>query len=496
MFPLSVRRVIFLSGLLAIFAVQQVTASDNYFPDPEFSGGQWRFDTMGPPDSSTVPNGHVRAQRILALDSDEVIIAGMVPPTSGDSNWTRNLGLARYGRRGFFEPSAPWNRIIYPDNETVRYFEVVDMKLSNSGNRLMVLVSEVNAATNRWRGRFLRFDLASGNLFQSIAVLDVPDRDDFPIGMEIGLGTVYIGGMASDGAQFRPVFQRLDTDLNGFVEEVNPPVMVQPGPCAHPDMSCYTKAITSTGGFFSSTRIYLGGTINLPGPPAEEYFAIRVDANGQVDQDFGANGLVMVGFDEDDSSNKDELADIVAYNTAPPLEPPQDRVFLVGTVDRACKTGIGIVRLNHSGVDIFGDFGDSGKLLFGGAGSSANCLLARAQTAATAALVPNDRLAVGGETTEGLCVAPCGPKEHGSLAVVDINTGEVKQNGFYAAYPGGSSARKTRLLHLAVADGGRLIGTGIATYPDDYGNPNLQNVQRFGTFGFIIDQLFSDRFEQ
>ena len=166
-----------------------------------------------------------------------------------------------------------------------------------------------------------------------------------------------------------------------------------------------------------SPRIYLAITWRHLANANRQFMAMRVSSNGVPEPAF-AGGTVVLGFDQPGSDLSD-VATRIAVRTR--LQGGiQDDILLVGRVARACRTGVGVVRLRHNG-QLETAFGNGGRLLFGGsAASAAFCSgFNPAQDLVTGAAVNGHRLALTGTSN---CVDCPG---EGFLAMVDIEAGKI-----------------------------------------------------------------------
>lgn len=491
--PAFLRTLQTIAALLAMAtgALARPLDQDPYVADPVFWYGMYKLDARG----QGPQNGAAWAQQVIRLVNGEVIAAGLTPASALFSTEPNNFGLSRYDALGQ-SVSGPWHTIDWPDHPGGLYSDVVALR--RWGDRLFVLADVVGPSPEQRIVVLHAFDLASGGLLQtSIALQGAADLSGAGLAIidhaSVGRKLVVAGTMRQTGAG-RIALRRYNLDAAGAFSVDGPVQLPAIGVCTG-SQDCEVTAIASAGGSIGAPpRLYVAGTFLWGGAPSRDFFVARLDAGLQPDSGgFGALGMALVGFDEPGSGNEDILVALAVQNVGSAAV-PDDRVYLVGNVSRACRPGIGVARLGHGG-GLDGPFGSGGRLLFGGSGLDAghpDCPLARTDTARAAVLSPADgRLAIVGSTT-ACAQPPCTVQTHGMSAIVDAGDGTLRDHRELPYLFQGVADRETVLAAVAGNGTGRVIAAGWVRFPTDFGQPGLAGKRRWALLGLARDRIFGN----
>lgn len=480
---------------LAPLAVVQATplADDPYWLAPGFLNGEAIREDFGRP-----TRNHF-GRRAVRMSDGATVIAGVgQPPNLDQTNGFHNLVMTKVtDGGGVYDWLAPdhtpasTNQLVYPNSTGARYTDV--RGLATHGEYILVQVDADDPVSGPY-SIILVFN-RPGQYIDGF-VLPLAQRDQRGAGMVVwesnGVTRVFAAstGLSADNSRWIPRWKRLLLSGSGQLTleaqgEISHPNCTASTSCQVFDLAASRPSILDPG----NPRIYLAVTWRNLANANRQFMAMRVNSNGVPEPAF-AGGTQVVGFDEPGSDLSD-VATSIAVRTR--LDGGvADDILLVGRVSRACRTGIGVVRLRHNG-QLETGFGNGGRLLFGGSAASTTFCngFNPANDLVTGAAINGHRLALSGSSN---CV-DC-PSD-GLLAIIDIDTGAGALTDFRRlSYPlsGGTPIFST-LSHVVPAPDAGFWLAGHTRTPETAINPDVRNKAQFLMLRVAPDRLFGDGLE-
>ena len=485
---------------LAVLAIAAIapgfTRAEPYVADPGFNNGRFYTDAFaGAPDFRA-------GKKIVKADNGDVIVAGIVPPVSGDAA-NGAIGLVRYDATGV---RRPWSNagdnghfddqyVVYPCPGTSRCRDVKDLKLF--GSRLYVLVD-----SDRWRLtaqppfglRFYGygsdvFVFGTDGSYQNATAIDgepAADPDDFRTVAGGGIALydnmafptvtslVYAGTGFTDGAgPHRPRFGKFTVDGDGSLTTDTAIMEPNPGnqcpasaPCELLDVALGGRSGTSP------PRIYLSGSKWHPGPPPGtigwdagwDYFVMNVNSSGTPGSNLYDGWVSTEGIGSESGGR--------GIAVKPGFLSGSDEIFVMANVVQRCKGGIAVIKHGQDGT-FATDFGSAGRVRYGGSdeGDGQVCD-PNYMVGAIRADWPTDIAYADGKIGvvglniygAGRCDEdPC-PEDNvdGELAVIDATNGAIESwRGYaYSDTPGGARSRHNGFWGVVASADGTFTATG------------------------------------
>lgn len=498
-----------------------VVSTAPYLPDPSFNMGQYFDDYFGGINSAYM------GRKIARLPNGDVIVAGLVPTFPQHySPLLINLGLARYDANGtwvswtnpgIYGTFNNWH-IHFPDNgdptnpQNVK--DVLDIQVV--GNRIFVLVDHKFEGTA-----------------DTDVVIHVFGTDGAFIGSTIVLGTAmdeYAGSMAfrssltlpetitvgvvasTFNGVWRPTYRSGTVNADSTIT-LNPIVYPNPGNYCPTNRGCILRGIAVGGRATSgaATKFYLAGArqANIPDNNNWDFLAMAVNFDGTPVALFGGNGVTTVPFFEGGNNYND--ANSIQVKTTGLIGTIHDEIYVSGFVDRQCKDGFGIAKLNENGAldNTFGKVvggGRSGKMVVGGAippinGSCSDLLpFSTSNTYANDSALADGKLAIAGFTSKfnfPACIVgqPCHEEDvDGMVAIIDTAQGDIDS---FRTYPytdtvNGPRTRHSGLSGIVESGGGTFTATGTGRYFETATYPSKT---QFVTLRVRSDGIFANGFD-
>lgn len=230
--------------------------------------------------------------------------------------------------------------------------------------------------------------------------------------------------------------------------------------------------------------IYIAGSVQRVGGDWD-YLAVKLEADGTTDTGFGLGGVRYVPFNQPGSGTGDYATTLHVESTFGPFA--ADTLWLAGNVQRSCKSGIGVVKLEDDGDD---DpfFGIDGRAVYGGSEEVGTICDQEPTHFASDITLQGREIAIAGDTA----ILDQGGQTlvDGSLLRIDAETGG--QRGLAAlpiTFDLGGRAGASRLRGIVNDGGGRytVSGTGdiMLLYPTLFISART----------WPSDTIFSDEFD-
>ncbi|MEO7013015.1 MAG: hypothetical protein ABI127_01805 [Dokdonella sp.] len=489
-------------------------SSPPYLPDPGFWGGLYKPDGFTP---SYVDDSFF-GRKVVRLGNGDVIVAGVVPDSYSTSPGAPviNLGLVRYnatgGKVAWTNPGAyGYNGyVIFPnttdpaDDRNVK--DVLDMKVL--GERVFVLVdSRYHGSNADIDSHILVFGI-DGAFLGSTNVLS-SSKPEYSGGMLIyedssGPGAIIALVVASTfDSVWRPTLIKGTVNSNSSIS-FSPPVFPNPSNYCPTNRGCILRSIArrADSGFLGP--YYLAGTrqSSIPDTGGWDFLVMAVNSLGNPFSNFGNNGVTTVAFDSGGNGYDDANSIEFGRNS----QTYADEIYVTGFVNRTCKDGVGVVKMNYNGV-LDTSFGseNSGKIIIGGSNlipgfSCAQLDIIPATHASDAALSLNfEKLAIAGysATSHSCAIGQTCPEDdvNGMIAVIDTANGHVDT---FRSYPytdvvNGPRTRHSGFWGITDSGNGTFTATGDARFfQTAAGQP--PGASKFATLRVRSDGIFASGF--
>lgn len=461
------------AALAVVLAMPMASHAEEYIPDPTWNNGLIGADNFAGTDYN-----YRRGQKLVRLDNGDIIVAGIVPPVSGDPQGNA-IGLARYNsagvRQAWSNPGANGHfnnqYVVYPCGGDRSCQDVKD--IVRFGDRLYVLVDRKNVLVHlAWEDTYFvdvfvfgtdgsqqssqRIDhaLSAGDgSYRTVYGGGIAAYDNMALPTVTSL--VYAGTRIEDGIP-RPAFSRYTVDSNG---ELSPQIELaapNPGNNCSAEMHCELTGVALGGRSGTAPpRIYLSGSRWHPGPPPGtigweagwDYFVMNVTSNGTPGSNLYDGWVSTEGIGNQSGGR--------GIAVKPGFLTSGDEIFLMVNVLQSCKDGIAVIKHEQNGAFAAG-FGSAGRVRYGGSDetNTTSCNLGWRQQSIRAdyptdIVYSNGKLGVAGLNIYGpgvLCPVgePC-PEDNvdSEVAVIDSTTGAIESwRGYaYADTSGGARSR-------------------------------------------------------
>lgn len=407
----------------------QIT-SGPYQPDPSFNYGVDLVENFGSAYPTLNPNGQgAFIRRLLTLPNGDLVAIGVANPPQPQlqSNGFWNISLSRYTQNGqqlqWPDPSPEYSHsgsipehhyITYPRSSVARVRNVIDATISQS--KIFIQFEEqyssgdidVAVLVFSMEGRFL----SRTNVFTT-------NRKEFGGGLvyyeNAAAFKVAVAGMRQEAdGRYVPIFRRYTVDPSGTLTPDTGAVEV--GDCVS---SCTVAAIAQvpSSSAISPTSFYLAGASLNPLVNKWEYALTKIDdMGGTPGSSYGTKTFAIF---EDGQWRSAQATQIQVTPTFSTTGTATHVVYLAGEVERTCRPGIGVLKLDASGNRIT-SFGDTGTAVLGGLRLPCNQYFG----SLPASHVHRMKLLEGGRIgLAGYLKDPTSPAFDGLLGMVDATSG-------------------------------------------------------------------------
>lgn len=484
-----------LAALTPLAAAQATPlADDPYWLAPDFLNGEAIREDFGRP-----TRDHLGRRAARMFDNATVVAGVGQPPNLNQTNGFYNLVMTKVTDGGAAydwiapdnTPATP-NQLVYPNQTSARYTDV--RGLATHGEFILVQVD----ADDPVSGPYSTIEVFN-RPGQRVGGFQLPlaQRDQRGAGLVVwesnGVTRVFAAstGLSADNSRWIPRWKRLLLSGSGQLTleaqgEISHPNCTASTSCQVYDLAASRPSILDPG----NPRIYLAITWRNLGNANRQFMAMRVTSNGVPEPAF-AGGTVILGFDQPGSDLSD-VATRIAVRTRT-QGGIQDDILLVGRVARACRTGVGVVRLRHNG-QLETAFGNGGRLLFGGSDTASAGVCATLNP-------PNDQ--VNGAALNGHRLALTGTSNcvdcpgEGFLAMVDIEAAAGALTDFRRlTYPlSGGTPIPTSLTDAIPAPDAGFWLAGHTRTPEGAIDPAIRNKMQFLMLRVAPDRLFGNGLE-
>ncbi len=499
-----------------------VTSSAPYIADPSFNDGLY----LAEPYTGPTANSQL-GRKIARLSNGDVVAAGLASKFDGAlGNLPINLLLTRYNTAGqrvaWTNPGVNGHQfnlwVVFPNTNDPAFAtaikDVLDIKVF--GDRIFVLVDRRFQGGNDIDSYIYVF--GTDGAFVTTMCVACTGLSEYSGGMDFRSSltfpeTITVGVTASTfNGVWRPTFRSGTLNANGTIT-FNPVVFPNPGNYCPTNRGCILRSIALGGrnGQGAGTKFYLAGTrqSNIPDDNAWDFLVMAVNFDGSPVNSFGGSGVTTVPFDDggDDYDDAHSINVSTSFFGSSP-----DSIYVTGFVDRTCKDGFGVVKLNDTGgLDhSFGSFdsvlGHTGKLIIGGAkpppGSNCSVFFSTSASYANDAVLDGGKLAIAGFTVYPpgvFCIPgnPC-PEDDidGMISVIDTAHGDIEsfRTYSYTDTVNGSRSRHSGFWGIAATINGSFTATGdVRFFQTAAGQPS--GAQQFGTLRVSSDRIFANGFE-
>lgn len=499
-----------------------VTSSAPYLADPSFNGGLF----LAEPYTGPTANSQL-GRKIARLSNGDVVVAGLATKFDGAlGDLPINLLLTRYNTAGqrvaWTNPGVNGHQfnlwVVFPNTNDpalgTAIKDVLDIKAVS--DRIFVLVDR------RYQGGddidSYIYVFGTDGSFVSSKCVACSGLSEYGGGMAVRSSltfpeTITIGVTASAfNVVWRPTFRSFTLNADGSIF-ANQVVYPNPANYCPTNRGCILRSIALGGrnGNGAATKFYLAGTrqSNIPDDNAWDFLVMAVNLDGSPVNSFGGSGVTTVPFDDggDDYDDAHSINVSTSYGAN-----SHDSIYVTGYVDRTCKDGFGVVKLDDTGgLDhSFGSFdqalGHTGKLIIGGAkpppGSNCSVFFSTSASYANDAVLDGGKLAIAGFTVfpPGVFCTPGNPcpedNVDGMISVIDTNHGDIDS---FRTYPytdtvNGSRSRHSGFWGVAATSNGSFTATGdVRFFQTAAGQPS--GSQQFGTLRVSSDRIFANGYD-
>ena len=473
-----------------------VLSSVAYSPDPSFNGGIHKVDF-------TEKFIQALGRKVARLSNGDLIVAGLTPGFQIPASPPYNLGLVRYNSAG---QRVAWtnpgsfgflnnNYVIYPNtnsqSNSLAVKEVVDIKVF--GNRIFVLVDHLNVAAGNVDSLIYVFG-TDGSILQSQAVLG-SSLSEYSGAMVIYASntvpstTSIVVTASTHNGVWRPTLVRGTVNANNTIT-FGAPTFPNPGNYCPTNRGCILRSIARSNSVSGAPpNFYLAGTrqSNIPDDGAWDFLVMKVTVDGNPVTSFGGAGVTTVAFDNGITNYDD--ANSIEVHTTGVAQNEHDDIFVSGFVNRICKNGVGVAKLEDTGLLDTG-FGQSGKLIIGGANPPFPGSCAQYEPSSISAMyAKGTALADGKLAIAGYIVTLSEDPTDGALAVIDAANGNIDS---LQTYPYRNAVNGPRLgpsgfWGITESGNGTFTATGMVQLTG--------SVQQYGTLRIRGDRIFVQGFE-
>ncbi len=501
-----------------------ITGNQPYAADPSFASGQYIEDAFASTQDQPDNNAFFEGKKVARMGNGDIVVAGLVKKPNGTSpvNGYWNIGLVRYNASGTLRLAWPnpnpayahFNNqyVVYPNNtETPNYDGIEAIQVV--GDKIVVAASWRFNGTDDHDSIILVFG-TDGSLksrtdvgSNSALAENVGGMAAYRVGLP-GTGTTSVVVALTQairpsvgGSIGRPKFRRYTLETNGSLTAQTGLVALDTHGCANITHDCRSVGIALTQPNLSlNPSIYVLNRAYVPnGNPGWAITVSKVTHEGIAAPDWTGERFRYYGGYSGGSSN---LAYGIAVRTLGlglPGSPYRDQIFVMSSIERACRDGILVVRLDDAGEAVKSEY-------FGGNNYASTCgLVPDAEHWPIAIALSGDRLAIAGYARHTVPLQTGGERitYNGAFAVVDITGTSTLDLLDFRDFPfpvsGSQDFRHTALRGITPTANGAFVVTGEIRFTDDaWVPPNLRGKTRVGTLGiapFVVDSIFANGFD-
>jgi hypothetical protein len=490
--------------LLSLILAWSGTANADYGFDPGFNPN-YTIDAF-----ATGENGGAfrSGERLVTLPDGDIVVAGAMRfPNDPLMSSFINVGLVRYSpsgiRKTWTGPAGPYswfNRqyIVYPNTANgssgdTRITYVADIGQANG--KIYVLIerryesspfdADSSVLVFNDDGSFIEQRLVLGSTDEEWAVaLDVRETGiaSAPVAVTV-LGNFNFSNFAvAKFVEAPDGFLATDSTFNGGL----PLTIILPACSFEPVCAVSPVDIVRPDRLFGLDQepIYLLGTVSLSGTD-RDMLVIKVLANGVIDTSWGLNGQRFIAYDQSNSDLSDTATALVVSSVSA-HSGFDDTVWVSGTVNRSCKPGIGIAKLQPDG-QFDPSFGSNGRVVYGGSIETGSICEFDTALSANAMTLQDGELAVAG-TASALDQGGT-ERTDGMLLTVGANSASLHGIDALPLVQNGARVGDSFPYGVQNAGNGRYLVSGFGEWTGVYGS--LYISARL----WLADRIFANSFE-
>lgn len=492
-------------------APDEVQAAGDYVADPAFHGGEYIEDAFFA--NQTGATNYFLGRKVARLPNGDVLTAALVKnPNGNQTNGYWNIGLVKYDatgttRKTWFNAGtyghAGSEYIVFPKADTANYSWIQDLKII--GNFIVISTNlNFGGSTTDIDTYILVFD-TDGAFRSSTAVFNHDTAAEYIGGMEVystGIGTttnnvVVVGTRMAGSAVPRPVFQRFTLNANGTLTDQTGVVALNAAACSNTGDDCEAKGIALGGRILGATGappIFVANMRRAGGTSGEANIAVmKINADGVPDSNWAS-----IAWNTSPGGNRADIPFGIAVKTTGlgiPTNPLVHTVYVGSYIDRACRSGISVLRTGTAdggGTAVAKTFGGSDA-------TGTNCTILRPSADIGNGLAMQDgKLAIAGyRTWQPICPigTTCEDRVDGMVAVLSDLTVQS-----FATYPYpilGPRDRHTGFWGVVGTGNGKFVAVGDDRFRNDSDvAANLRGKQSVAILGLAPDDsIFSDGFD-
>ena len=492
---------------LALFAstfTAARTARADFDFDPAYNPN-YTIDAFATSDGS---GAYRLGYKLATLPDGDSVVAGIMRfPGDPLEPLFSNLGLVRYDSTGIRRTwSAPIGPYSWFNSQYVAYPNKAN---GSTGDERITNVADVAYAdgkiyvlTARWYD-FAPFDSDvvvlvfndDGSFRERVLVMGSPS-EEFAIALDVretGIPSLPVAVTVlaqRDYTEF--LIAKLNETSSGNLEydsafNGGAPMTITLPPCSSgPTCSVIPSDVVRPDRLFGFDQepIYLLGTAYLNGTDTD-MLVVKLLANGTMDTGWGINGLRFIAFDQPGSDLSDgaralEVSSVGAHSGF------DDTLWVAGTVNRSCKPGIGVAKLQPNGQFDF-SFGNNGRVVHGGSTETGSVCEFDAALEARDMTLQDGELAVAGTTSaldQGETL-----RTDGVLLRVGANSATLRDLVGLPLLQNGSRVGNSYVYGIANAGAGRYLISG-----DGEWTGVLESLYLTARLWFA-DRIFANSFE-